>query len=55
MFNSNKKLFFSKAALVLENGDIFFGIGIGKKGIVIGELCFNTAMTGYQEAITDSF
>ena len=53
MFLSNKKLKFSKAALILENGDIFYGNGIGFKGIKLGELCFNTAMTGYQEAITD--
>ncbi|MDA9708737.1 glutamine-hydrolyzing carbamoyl-phosphate synthase small subunit [Alphaproteobacteria bacterium] len=44
---------FSKAILILENGDIFPCLGIGSKGQVIGELCFNTAMTGYQEAISD--
>ena len=44
---------FSNAALILENGDIFPCSGIGKKGQITGELCFNTAMTGYQEAITD--
>ena len=44
---------FSKATLVLENGDIFPCLGIGAKGNVTGELCFNTAMTGYQEAISD--
>ena len=44
---------FSKAALILENGDIFSCHGIGAKGQVTGELCFNTAMTGYQEAISD--
>ena len=44
---------FSKATLVLENGDIFPCLGIGSKGQVTGELCFNTAMTGYQEAISD--
>ena len=41
------------AILILETGDIFFGQSIGKKGFTIGELCFNTAMTGYQEAISD--
>ena len=41
------------AILVLETGDVFFGQSIGKKGFTIGELCFNTAMTGYQEAISD--
>ena len=44
---------FSKASLVLENGDIFPCFGIGATGLVTGELCFNTAMTGYQEAISD--
>ena len=44
---------FSKATLILENGDIFPCLGIGAKGQVTGELCFNTAMTGYQEAISD--
>ena len=41
------------ALLILENGDVFYGASIGKKGLIIGELCFNTAMTGYQEAISD--
>ena len=50
MFN-NKNL--PNAALILENGDVFYGTGIGKKGKIIGEICFNTAMSGYQEAITD--
>ncbi len=53
MFLSNKKLKFSSAALILENGDIFYGKGIGQKGVKLGELCFNTSMTGYQEAISD--
>jgi carbamoyl-phosphate synthase small subunit len=44
---------FSKATLILENGDIFPCVGIGSKGQITGELCFNTAMTGYQEAISD--
>ena len=44
---------FSKAILILENGDIFPCQGIGSKGQITGELCFNTAMTGYQEAISD--
>ena len=44
---------FSKAVLILENGDVFPCQGIGLKGQVTGELCFNTAMTGYQEAISD--
>ncbi len=48
------KYIYPKAALVLENGAIFEGQSIGASGTTIGEICFNTAMTGYQEAISDS-
>ena len=41
------------AALLLADGSIFFGYGIGVKGSVMGEICFNTGMTGYQEVMTD--
>ena len=41
------------AVLVLESGESFWGYGIGARGENVGELCFNTAMTGYQEIITD--
>ena len=41
------------AALILENGMVFLGHGIGKKTAKIGELCFNTSQTGYQEILTD--
>ena len=41
------------AVLVFETGDVFFGQGIGTQGEAIGEVCFNTAMTGYQEILTD--
>ncbi len=40
-------------ALVLENGEVFMGYGLGVQKAVIGELCFNTSQTGYQEALTD--
>ena len=53
MFKINKTKNHSKAVLITEEGDFFYGIGIGKKGTTLGELCFNTAMTGYQEAISD--
>lgn len=44
----------SKAAiLVLEDGSIFRGISIGAEGSSVGEVVFNTAMTGYQEILTD--
>lgn len=39
--------------LALEDGTVFRGIGGGATGMVVGELCFNTAMTGYQEILTD--
>lgn len=41
------------AILALENGSIFKGIAIGATGHSVGEVVFNTAMTGYQEIITD--
>ncbi|TCP28723.1 carbamoyl-phosphate synthase small subunit [Scopulibacillus darangshiensis] len=42
-----------KGYLVLETGDIFEGMLIGKKTISAGEVVFNTSMTGYQEILTD--
>ncbi|MCC7259514.1 MAG: glutamine-hydrolyzing carbamoyl-phosphate synthase small subunit [Alphaproteobacteria bacterium] len=41
------------AALVLADGSVFFGHGIGEKGVTAGEICFNTGLTGYQEILTD--
>jgi len=41
------------AALVLADGSVFWGRGIGAAGIQVGEVCFNTGMTGYQEILTD--
>ena len=41
------------AVLVLEDGTVFHGKAIGKKGITYGEIAFNTGMTGYQEVFTD--
>ena len=41
------------AVLLLENGDKFWGYGFGAKKEAIGELCFNTSITGYQEILTD--
>lgn len=40
-------------ALVLADGDILWGRGFGAAGAGVGEVCFNTAMTGYQEVMTD--
>ena len=41
------------ACLVLADGTIFYGFGFGATGETVAELCFNTAMTGYQEIMTD--
>ena len=49
MLNPFKK----NAKLVLNNGIIFPGFSFGAKGTVVGEIVFNTGMTGYQEVITD--
>ncbi|GAE89195.1 carbamoyl phosphate synthase small subunit [Acetivibrio straminisolvens] len=42
-----------KAILALEDGTIFHGESFGAEGEVIGEIVFNTGMTGYQEVLTD--
>ncbi|MGG7055630.1 glutamine-hydrolyzing carbamoyl-phosphate synthase small subunit [Nitrosomonas sp. ANs5] len=42
-----------RALLVLADGTIFYGDAIGAEGITTGEVAFNTAMTGYQEILTD--
>ena len=44
---------FSTGILVFEDGTKFFGKGIGYEGNAVGEVCFNTSITGYQEIITD--
>ena len=41
------------ALLVLADGTVLEGFGIGQIGVADGEVCFNTAMTGYQEILTD--
>jgi len=43
----------SSAILALEDGSIFKGVAIGATGTSVGEVVFNTAMTGYQEILTD--
>ncbi|MBI4184018.1 MAG: glutamine-hydrolyzing carbamoyl-phosphate synthase small subunit [Proteobacteria bacterium] len=40
-------------ALVLADGSVYWGRGTGRAGIAVGEVCFNTSMTGYQEVLTD--
>jgi len=44
---------FSPAILALEDGSIFKGLAIGAEGSSVGEVVFNTAMSGYQEILTD--
>ena len=41
------------AILALEDGSVFRGSSIGSPGVAVGEVVFNTAMTGYQEILTD--
>ena len=43
----------TSATLVLNNNQIFKGLALGAKKTVVGEVCFNTSMTGYQEIISD--
>ena len=42
-----------KGILYLEDGTVYIGKGFGKSGTSVGELVFNTSMTGYQEILTD--
>ena len=44
---------FLTGILVFEDGTSFSGSGIGYEGVAVGEVCFNTSITGYQEIITD--
>jgi carbamoyl-phosphate synthase small subunit len=41
------------AILILEDGTVFEGVSVGAPGLSVGEVVFNTAMTGYQEILTD--
>jgi carbamoyl-phosphate synthase small subunit len=41
------------AILALADGTVFHGTSVGDDGNTIGEVVFNTAMTGYQEILTD--
>ena len=43
----------STGILILEDGTVFNGFGLGAESYAVGEVCFNTSMTGYQEIITD--
>src|SRR5947199_10301139 len=41
------------ALLVFADGTVLEGFGLGAEGHAVGEVCFNTAMTGYEEILTD--
>src|SRR5450756_1410666 len=41
------------ALLVLADGTVLEGVGFGAEGQAVGEVCFNTALTGYEEILTD--
>lgn len=41
------------AALALSDGTVFWGAGVGATDLAVGEVCFNTSITGYQEILTD--
>ena len=43
----------STAILALADGTVFHGRGLGATGEAVGEVCFNTAITGYEEILTD--
>jgi carbamoyl-phosphate synthase small subunit len=43
----------ANAALILTDGTVFWGKGCGVEGVALGEVCFNTSITGYQEIMTD--
>ncbi|WP_135211336.1 glutamine-hydrolyzing carbamoyl-phosphate synthase small subunit [Vitreimonas flagellata] len=53
MTNSTQSPAAHTGALVLADGTVFLGQGLGAEGAADGEVCFNTAMTGYQEILTD--
>ncbi len=53
MADANTSASFAPAILVLADGTVFRGQSIGVPGLAVGEVVFNTAMTGYQEILTD--
>ena len=50
--NKVTRSFDSKANIVLQDKSVFSGFAIGARKKVVGEICFNTSMTGYQEIIS---
>jgi carbamoyl-phosphate synthase small subunit len=53
LLNVNEQPYSATSALVLADGTVYWGGGLGAEGCTSGEICFNTSMTGYQEIITD--
>ena len=51
--NSSRAPSGATGVLVLASGEVIWGKGFGAEGQAVGEVCFNTAMTGYQEVMTD--
>jgi carbamoyl-phosphate synthase small subunit len=51
--NSTRPPLGATGVLVLADGSLIWGRGFGAEGEAVGEVCFNTAMTGYQEVMTD--
>jgi len=51
--NSSRAPSGATGVLVLVSGEVIWGRGFGAEGQAVGEVCFNTAMTGYQEVMTD--
>lgn len=53
-FNSMNDSFLpGQAILILDDGNVFYGTGFGKRGIASGEICFNTGMAGYLDVFSD--
>ena len=52
-FSSTKPPSSASAVIVLSDGSIFWGKGLGAQKDAVGEICFNTSITGYQEIMTD--
>ncbi|WP_158912935.1 glutamine-hydrolyzing carbamoyl-phosphate synthase small subunit [Caulobacter sp. S45] len=53
MTSPNRVIPGATGVLALADGTVLQGIGVGRVGHAVGEVCFNTAMTGYQEILTD--
>ena len=53
MANKNQPDSPATGAIALADGTVFLGTGSGTPGVAVGELCFNTSITGYQEILTD--